>query len=167
MQSRRKVNRFKVIIVALLINLIDYRINTPQKPRKESLINKSPLPPKGGDDLVWRLENVQVTAAEFNKLKMSPLKDKLTKIIIPEGVKVIKDSCFEDFRKLQTVAIPNTVKIIESHAFDTTNLTRISIPKSVTKIERYAFFTVNRCKSWLWKTDLQKLMTTHVQIVPI
>ena len=65
-------------------------------------------------------------------------------LVIPGGITVI-GSNFAHNKKISTVTIPDSVKIIESRAFKFCNdLTCVVIPDSVTTIERQAF---SNCKN--------------------
>ena len=67
---------------------------------------------------------------------------------IPNSVKSIGNSAFEDCKKLTNIKIPDSVTSIGDSAFNhCTNLLRITIPDSVTCISDYAFFDCSGLKS--------------------
>ena len=67
---------------------------------------------------------------------------------IPNSVKSIGNSAFEDCKKLTNIKIPDSVTSIGDSAFNhCTNLSRITIPDSVTCISDYAFFDCSGLKS--------------------
>ena len=69
----------------------------------------------------------------------------VTKLVIPNGVKSIKDCAFTDCSSLESVTIPNSVTSIGYWAFyGCSMLTSVTIPNSVKKIGFAAF---SDCKS--------------------
>ena len=90
-----------------------------------------------------------ITSVNFDKAKnLSSILggafyfDKITNLIIPDGVTIISDSAFAN-NQLTSVIIPNGVTTIGSHAFANNSLTSIIIPDSVTSIGEYAFHVNN------------------------
>lgn len=68
----------------------------------------------------------------------------ITKIIVPEGVKIIQDYAFSNLTSLQEVVLPSTIRDIYVNAFENcTSLETINL-NDVVKIENYAF---NNCRS--------------------
>ena len=67
---------------------------------------------------------------------------------IPNSVKSIGNSAFEDCKKLTNIKIPDSVTCIGNRAFGyCTNLSRITIPDSVTYISGYTFYSCESLKS--------------------
>jgi len=63
------------------------------------------------------------------------------KVVIPNGVKTISESVFEDNESITKVTIPNSVTSIEQYAFwNCDGLTSIIIPKNVAYIDEGAFW---------------------------
>ncbi|WP_288605302.1 leucine-rich repeat protein [uncultured Treponema sp.] len=59
--------------------------------------------------------------------------DKLNKIIIPEGIKVLPS--FQNCKALKSITLPSTVEVIPNSCFeDCTSLEEIIIPETITKI---------------------------------
>lgn len=59
--------------------------------------------------------------------------DKLNKIIIPEGIKVLRS--FQNCKALKSITLPSTVEVIPNSCFkDCTSLEEIIIPETITKI---------------------------------
>ena len=65
--------------------------------------------------------------------------NKITKVIFPESVKVIRDRAFYLDRALEEVVLPSSLVSIESDAFGFCFLKSIEIPESVTSIGNSAF----------------------------
>lgn len=66
--------------------------------------------------------------------------DRLTSLIIPEGVTSIGSYAFHGCDNLTSVTLPSTLKTIDDGAFgDCKKLTSVTIPEGVTRIGRYAF----------------------------
>lgn len=66
-------------------------------------------------------------------------RDKLTNIVIPDGVVEIDNTAFTDCHDLTDVALPNTLVNIGSMAFYGCGMNEIVIPDSVQTIRMYAF----------------------------
>ena len=86
---------------------------------------------------------------EFGNSKANPLYyahhlymdgEEIENIVIPDGVKKIRDYAFYGCDGLTEVIIGNSVTYISSSAFvDCTNLAYVSIPNSITNIDYYTF----------------------------
>ena len=73
------------------------------------------------------------------------LRYNISAIHIPEGIKVIGDSCFYDCKNLNTVTIPKSVTSIGNSAFkNCINLTSVKIPNELTHIGVLVFMN---CKN--------------------
>lgn len=74
--------------------------------------------------------------------------ENLTSIIIPEGVKLIGDGAFQGCEKMDSLSIPDSVIIIGDDAFeDCCSLKSIYIPDGVTCIGNCAFWGCSSLKS--------------------
>ncbi len=66
--------------------------------------------------------------------------NKVTNIIIPDGISSIRKTAFCNCRSLESITIPNGVTIIDTGAFSgCTSLTSITVPDSITSIGHEAF----------------------------
>lgn len=74
--------------------------------------------------------------------------NKLTTIIVPEGVTTIRDGAFYQLTSMTTIKLPSTITSIGSDAFyNCSNLDSISIPEGVTSIGQGAFWQNMKLKS--------------------
>lgn len=66
--------------------------------------------------------------------------DKITAVVIPDGIERISSEAFKDCVRLKNVYIPSTVTEIGKGAFSgCTGLTEIELPEALEKIDNYAF----------------------------
>lgn len=83
-----------------------------------------------GDPLLDAVSGEQVLASSIPSVEGC---DKLNKIIIPEGIKVLPN--FQDCKTLKSITLPSTVEIIPDSCFSgCTNLEEIIISETITKI---------------------------------
>lgn len=100
-----------------------------------------------GENISWNYDNGVLTVSgigEMNKLDVdwaldsawpSELRNKVTKIVIEEGITKISDTAFAYFDELEEVVIEDGVESIGARAFyECDNLKKITIPESVTSI---------------------------------
>ncbi len=70
------------------------------------------------------------------------------KFNIPQGVRIISESAFENCNHLSYISFPHTVEMILNSAFfGCNNITRLSVPRNVRIISDYAFATCRRLKN--------------------
>ena len=75
-------------------------------------------------------------------------KDKLTELVVPEGITAIKACAFYGYKGLESVKLSDRVTSIGIGAFQNcSNLESVTIPDSVTSIENYAFYECTNLKS--------------------
>ena len=68
------------------------------------------------------------------------LKDRITEVVIEEGITSVGYNAFEGCGDLTAVTIPDSVKVINEYAFARcTNLQAVTIPNGVETIGKYAF----------------------------
>ena len=100
------------------------------------------LIPNSASDFEYKIENDGVILTGYKGTR--------TDMVIPreiEGLPVIEigessfDSCHVTgkYTNINSVVIPNTVKVIGDSAFSSTSLTKVVIPKSVEVIGNWAF----------------------------
>jgi len=59
----------------------------------------------------------------------------LTKVVIPEGIKIIYSNAFASCRYLTSITLPSSIEGFGTNAFANSSLTTIEIPESVTKLK--------------------------------
>ena len=70
--------------------------------------------------------------------------EKLTKIVIPEGVTVIPTYAFQDCTNLREIEFPETLKTIDNYAFDgCTGIVELDFPDELNTIGTYSFSGCN------------------------
>ncbi len=74
-------------------------------------------------------------------------------ITIQNGISEIGYGSFQNFRKLDTVSIPETVTSIGQNAFYHSGISSVTIGKSVKKIESSVFEDCKRLKTVTWNAD--------------
>lgn len=104
------------------------------------------------DEIIYDTEDEDYDGEEAFKADTRPYKElnseKVTGIIIPDGVTRIVDCAFRGFRYLKTIKIPDSVTSIGSCAFDfCESLEEVVIPQNVTVIESGAFGDCRKIKS--------------------
>mgnify|MGYP002852929548 CR=1 FL=1 len=68
-------------------------------------------------------------------------------VVVPEGVEVLGESCFNNFLKLKNIVLPSTLKEICTCAFRNCNeLEELVIPEGVVKFTRCAIFNCPKLK---------------------
>ena len=95
-------------------------------------------------DCSWRLEGTVLTISGEGSmgehLKSRPWGDKITEVIVDEGVTSICSNAFYMCKSLRKITLPSTLLIIEDYAFwGCENLESITIPDGVTNIGNSAF----------------------------
>lgn len=104
------------------------------------------VPEKIGKDTVTAIGNAAFCPfARRVSLEIKQARERITKITLPETIRIIGEEAFWACRDLVSVNIPDGVKIINENTFaECLKLEKIVIPNSVKCIERRAFFV---CKS--------------------
>lgn len=104
------------------------------------------VPEKIGKDTVTAIgEGAFCPFARRATLEIKQAREGITKITLPETIRIIGEGAFWACRELVSVNIPDGVKVINENTFaECLKLEKIVIPNSVKYIERRAFFV---CKS--------------------
>lgn len=96
------------------------------------------------DVAAWCNTQFASCPGEYSFINLYVNGEKVTDLVIPDGVTVINRAAFEGFSSLNSVAIPNTVTKIDDFAFAACHgLTSITIPDSVQTIGKSAFASSN------------------------
>ena len=84
--------------------------------------------------------------------------NKLTSVVIEEGIKTICDQSFRECSKLQSIELPSTLEVIESLAFTACKkLKSITLPNSIQIIEDYTFMGCTNLVSVTLPNELTKI----------
>ena len=82
----------------------------------------------------------------------------LERIEIPEGVELIDEWCFFKCINLQKVTLPSTLKEIGKHAFEQCyKLNNINIPEGVKELKEYTFYNCENLKDIYLPSTLRKI----------
>ena len=82
----------------------------------------------------------------------------LERIEIPEGVELIDEWCFFECINLQKVTLPSTLKEIGKHAFEQCyKLNNINIPEGVKELKEYTFYNCENLKDIYLPSTLRKI----------
>ena len=65
------------------------------------------------------------------------------KVIIPEGIEILKEEAFLECKNLTEITLPSTINTIEDMAFDGTGITTFNWPQKINSIPAYAFCNTN------------------------
>lgn len=83
--------------------------------------------------------------------------DNEKEVIIPNNVKLIRKHAFSEFKHVEKVIIPSSVREISSEAFIKTNLNEIELPSSIEIIGESAFSYCENLKTVEFKGDIGKI----------
>lgn len=93
---------------------------------------------------------------ECTELVISP--PQKSKLELPETVKKINESAFQDCSALKTVKLSKTLEIIEEFAFNNcTALEKVQLPDTVTEIKEFAFKDCSALKEVKFSKALEKI----------
>jgi len=101
-----------------------------------------------GENLTWKFENGTLTVSgkgrmpvfNYGEAPWAAIMDKITAVVIEEGVTSIGRTSFHSAANLTSVTLPEGLKRIDDYAFyGCTALKTVTIPASVTEIGAYAF----------------------------
>lgn len=65
------------------------------------------------------------------------------KVIIPEGIEILKEEAFLECKNLTEITLPSTINTIEDMAFDGTGITTFNWSQKINSIPAYAFCNTN------------------------
>ena len=101
---------------------------------------------------------IKVEKSISKKYKKTEEDEFATSIIIPEGVTIIPEYCFDGCEKLESITLPSTIKEIGEYAFCAcSSLTSIEIPEGVTIIPENCFDGCEKLKSITLPTTIKQI----------
>ena len=80
--------------------------------------------------------------------------DLVADLVIPDGVEKIKPFAFCGYKGLKSVTFPDSVTIIEEHAFTLTEFTSVTFGSNVPDMEQYAFYFSSNIKDLYYQGDI-------------
>lgn len=80
-----------------------------------------------------------------------------TDVRIPQGVRTVKNSAFQNCKNLQTITLPDGVKNIEDSAFFGCGLENMYLPCGVTNIGNYAFAECSRLTALTVPSSVERI----------
>ncbi len=103
-----------------------------------------------GENVTWTLDSegtltISGTGALSTDTSYSPLKNRIKKVVIEEGVTSICASAFQSYPSLSEVILPDSITSIGEFAFTWCDkLSSVTLPDSLTQLGNYCFYG---CKS--------------------
>ncbi len=86
--------------------------------------------------------------------------ESLRKVILPDTIREIGNSCFNNCKDLESIVLPDSINTIGSQAFcRCKGLTEIELPDSITTIGKFAFRDCTGLKKIVMPAGLKKLET--------
>lgn len=96
---------------------------------------------EGTDGVSYDYNGKKEEANYYTKSPLYKWKDKVTSVVIKEGVTYLGHRLLRDFKNIKTVQFPASLKVIESDCFRAcTGITEIVLPEQLEKLARTAFF---------------------------
>lgn len=97
-------------------------------------------------------------AAQRITPELQGLREMITKVTLPDGIRIIGHHAFSLCKELNELVIPDSVVEIDHGAFNVCeNLTKIVIPETVTKLEDFVFADCKRLSSVTLPKKLTKI----------
>lgn len=93
-------------------------------------------------------------AEKFYVKNSSGKYDLVEDLVIPDGIEEIKPFTFCGYEGLKSVTFPDSVAIINRHAFTFTSLTSVTFGSNVPAIEEYAFYFSGNIKDLYYQGDI-------------
>lgn len=97
---------------------------------------------------------------DYNSSQITPWKfnDKVTSLVIEEGITRIGNYAFERRASLKSCSLPSTLESVGEYAFESdTGLEEIVLPSKVTKVEKYAFYSCKGVKNFTTTSVITEL----------
>ncbi len=104
------------------------------------------------------LTNVKWSSGLYNIEESAFQGVKLKEIILPNEMKIIGDSVFQNCNELEQIIFPNTMTKIGTYAFKgCSSLTEITLPDSLVSLSRGSFYGCTSLKSVVFGNGLQEI----------
>lgn len=142
-----------ILVLCIMLTLVPMSVLAEDTPTPV-LVEEAPSSGSCGDNATWTISgttltitgsgNIQNNEVAEGSQSMWPFQiDKITSVVIGNGITSIGDHAFYEFRSLVNVSLPESLTSIGAGAFESCKeLTEISIPNKVNKIGNSAF---SRC----------------------
>mgnify|MGYP002855362141 CR=1 FL=1 len=112
------------------------------------------------DDGILTISGKGVMVNDYGYLEYKHFRNKITEVVIEEGITAICKSAFEDCENIAEIDIPKTISRVDDKAFcNCKSLESISFPKycTVKNLGKYAFANCTNLKNIKWPTLLQSI----------
>ncbi len=106
----------------------------------------------------YRARLSTVDLSQNNKLEHFSFEESsLQKIILPDSLAVIPKKAFANCVRLDSVAFPLKLKVIQESAFENSSIVEAMLPDCITEIADYAFWGCKRLKSLYLGQSLESI----------
>lgn len=81
----------------------------------------------------------------------------MKEVVLPKGLKYIKDNAFKNCKHLNRVLLPSKLQEIGRSAFNQTGICEVIVPDSVNKIDSMCFWGCSNLKKAIWGNHCDKI----------
>lgn len=89
-------------------------------------------------------------------------RSKFSSICLPKSVEIIGEECFNECSNLQSIDLPDNLKILRTRAFVGTGVKTFTVPKGIELIEYYGLGFVSDIEKILIKCPIDKIPTQYL-----